>query len=91
MALTFLARMTVKPEKEQEFKDLCNALAEKVKANERSSSIWPSAERGLVIVMLAQSKPGTANAARPANPQRPGDLPADCCNTCFTRRNSFIS
>jgi autoinducer 2-degrading protein len=34
MALTFLARMTVKPEKEQEFKDLCNALAEKVKANE---------------------------------------------------------
>jgi autoinducer 2-degrading protein len=34
MAITFLARMTVKPEKEEEFKKLCLDLREKVKANE---------------------------------------------------------
>lgn len=34
MALTFLARMTVKPEKEEEFKRLCRDLSEKVHANE---------------------------------------------------------
>ena len=34
MALTFLARMTVKPEKEQDFVALCKALAEQVNANE---------------------------------------------------------
>lgn len=34
MALTFLARMTVKPEKEEDFKRICSALAEKVHANE---------------------------------------------------------
>jgi (4S)-4-hydroxy-5-phosphonooxypentane-2,3-dione isomerase len=34
MAITFLARMTVKAEKEQEFVALCKTLAEKVTANE---------------------------------------------------------
>ena len=40
MALTFIARMTVKPEKEDEFKRLCNDLAEKVHANEPDTLMY---------------------------------------------------